>query len=69
VRNGESVDRHLLPRFRLEEPPAKITVAGERETSTAKSSGDPAGLRGLPVVGVCGGFGGALRGSKPGSNL
>jgi hypothetical protein len=67
VRNGKSVDRHLLPRFRLEGP-AKIVLADERETSTAKAGGDPAALRGLPTVGVRGGFGGAIRGSKPGSN-
>jgi hypothetical protein len=66
VRNGKSVDRHLLPRFRYEEPP-KITV-DERLTSTAKAGGDPAPLRGLPVVGARG-FGGAIRGSKPGGNL
>jgi hypothetical protein len=61
-------ERHLLPRFRLEEPPAKITVADERVTSTAKAGGDPAALRGLPAVGVRG-AGGAIRGTKPGSNL
>jgi hypothetical protein len=68
VRNGGSIDRHLLPRFRLEEP-AKIVLADERETSTAKAGGDPAGLRGLPVVGARGSFGGAIRGTKPGGNL
>jgi hypothetical protein len=48
--------------------PAKITVVDERETS-AKAGGDPAALRGLPAIGVRGGFGGAMRGTKPGSNL
>ena len=61
-------ERHLLPRFRAKEP-AKIVLADERETSTAKAGGDPAALRGLPAIGVRGGFGGAVRGSKPGSNL
>jgi hypothetical protein len=68
VRNGKSVDRHLLPRFRLEEP-AKIVLAVERETSSAKAGGDPTALRGLPTVGVRGGFGGAIRGTKPGAGL
>jgi hypothetical protein len=31
--------------------------------------GDPAALRGLPVVGVRGGYGGAIRGTRPGANL
>jgi hypothetical protein len=56
-----------LPRFRAEEPVQIVVV--EHESSTTKAGGDPAGVRGLPVVGVRGGFGGAVRGSKPGSNL
>lgn len=35
----------------------------------ASLSGDPAKLRGIPVVGVPGGFGGAIRGTRPTDSL
>lgn len=42
-------------------------------TSTSLTIGSPAGdeakLRGIPAVGVRGGFGGALKGSRPGDGL
>lgn len=37
--------------------------------ATAKLPGDVDALRGVPLVGVRNGRGGALRGSRPGSNL
>lgn len=37
-------------------------------TSTARAPGDPHKLRGLPAVGVRGGLGGAIAGTRPGSS-
>jgi hypothetical protein len=34
-------------------------------TTTARAAGDPWALRGIPVVGVKGGVGGAIPGTKP----
>jgi hypothetical protein len=43
-------------------------AVGERVYGRA-SPGDAAALRGLPMIGVAGGYGGAIRGTQPGTNL
>lgn len=69
----------LLPRFDRERQDAedaqklkKILIeTGEPLPSPSTSSrapGDPHALRGLPAVGVRGGLGGAIAGTRPGSS-
>ena len=40
-----------------------------RQATAATAAGDPWKLRGLPAIGGRGSVGGAIRGTKPGSNL
>jgi len=66
--------RHAQEAQRVARARAKIalevgTVDAHPNEARSKFPGDPAALRGLPVVGVRGGFGGAIRGSRPGDSL
>lgn len=56
--------RHEL---QVEQRPVIVPTAFLEEVVPVKGyrPGDPAQLRGLPVVGVYGGLGGAIRGSRP----
>lgn len=56
----------------------KVLAKISRETGQAlpappktsrRKPGDPRTLRGIPVVGVPGGFGGAIKDTRPGANL
>jgi hypothetical protein len=77
MRNGSGSDEHrLLPRLRAHQDSglsSKVKrIVSEAELNVvgvATAGGDPAALRGLPVVGVRGGFGSVMRGTKPGSKL
>lgn len=77
MRNQAKSDGHLLPRLRRQDNDAALSRKVERiiadvelnAVSGATAGGDPAALRGLPVAGVRGGFGGAIRGTKPGTGL
>lgn len=48
---------------------AKETNIETTVVLAARPAGDPAELRGIPAVGVRGGFGGAIRGTRPGDGL
>jgi hypothetical protein len=52
----------LLAKLALE---AGEGVPMHRNDPRGSLPGDPAALRGLPCIGVRGGFGGAIRGSRP----
>jgi hypothetical protein len=71
--SSERGDHRLLPRHRRHQDNAlstkveKIVSAVELDAvAGATAGGDPAALRGVPVVG---GGGDAIRGTKPGANL
>lgn len=61
-RQQEAEDARKLARILLETGAALPTPA----TSSSSAAGDPHKLRGLPAVGVRGGLGGAIAGTKPG---
>jgi hypothetical protein len=66
--------RHHQERVHAAQVMAKIAleVGGvERHPNDERGAlpGDPARLRGLPMIGVRGGYPGAIRGTRPGTNL
>jgi hypothetical protein len=62
----EQQQARLLARIATEE---QWDVEAKREEWFGSPVGDEAKLRGLPCVGVRGGFGGAIKGTRPGDNL
>jgi len=76
IRQGEGplaaylrIEQELVDRDRQIAEISLATDAPVPSTSTHphRLPGDPWKLRGIPVVGVHGGVGGAIRGSKPGA--
>ena len=69
-------EAHLLPKVRRrwleQQQREQLRRALEdqdidpEEIEGCRAQGDPSTLRGIPVVGVRGGFGGAVKGTRPG---
>lgn len=59
--------RHIAERAMSEKIQRKLAAQlyTDQPAPRARAAGDPHALRGIPVVGVKGGVGGAIPGSKP----